>query len=72
MGNVPSGSTLIDVIPAETVPGHVVRLAFGSFLVVLQPGQAAELGALLLQAAGVASERTGTAPTVVAPSKLIF
>ena len=58
---------MIDVIPADTVPGHIVRLVFGSFVVQLLPDQAAELGSLLLQASGVASEKTraagGAAPS---------
>jgi hypothetical protein len=61
MSMIPSGSTAIDVIPADATPDHIVRLAFGSFLVQLLPEQAAELGSILLQAAGCAAEKTRAA-----------
>ena len=70
MAVVPAGSTAIDVIPADTTPGHIVRLAFGSFLVQLLPEQAAELGSLLSQAAGVASEKTRAAGAA-APARIV-
>jgi hypothetical protein len=71
MATIPTGSTEIDVIPADTVPGHIVRLAFGAFLVQLLPEQAAQLGSLLLQAAGCATEKTRAAAVVASFAKLI-
>ena len=71
MATIPTGSTAIDVIPAETVPGHIVRLAFGAFLVQLTPEQATQLGSLLSQAAGVALEKTRAAGGVLPPGIVV-